>query len=249
VSADEIGFIDADWPAPSGIRAGTTMRSGGVSAGPYASLNLGDRAGDDPRAVQRNRARLIQALGLRDAPCWLWQEHGVTVARADGSAHAAPVADACVAHRPGAVCAVLTADCLPVLLTDAGGSVVAAAHCGWRGLAAGVLDETVRAMDRPAGTLTVWLGPAIGPAAFEVGEDVREAFVSRNPGHGAHFRPGARTGKYLADLYGLAARELRGLGVTEIHGGGYCTYHDPARFYSYRRDRVCGRMASLIWRE
>jgi len=244
----EIGFIPADWPAPATVRAGTTTRRGGVSQGPYESLNLGDRAGDDAEAVAANRRRLNAALDLPASPAWLWQAHGTRVVRAEDCDDTTPAADAGVARRAGVVCAVLTADCLPVLLADTQGEIVAAAHCGWRGLAAGMLAETVRAMARPGADLHAWLGPAIGPDAFEVGEDVRAAFVGRDPAHERHFRPGEVPGKHFADLYGLARDELSGLGVDSVHGGGWCTYADPARFYSYRRDRVCGRMASVIWR-
>lgn len=242
----EIGWIAADWPVPPGVRAGTTTRVGGVSAGRWASLNLGDRAGDDPAAVAENRRRLARDLALPAEPAWLQQVHGPGVVDAAACAPM-PEADAAMAQEAGAVCAVLTADCLPVLLCDREGGAVAAAHAGWRGLAGGVLSTAVRAMGRPADELLAWLGPAIGPAAFEVGAEVRAAFVERNPDHATAFAPGAEAGKYLADIYAAARIELAALGVSAVHGGGRCTVSEPETFYSYRRDGVCGRMASLIW--
>lgn len=239
------GFISADWPAPSNVRAGTTTRAGGVSRGAFASFNLGDRAGDDPVAVAENRRRLRAALDLPAEPAWLWQVHGDGVVRAE-TVSGAPEADAATAHTPGAVCAVLTADCLPVLLCDREGTIVAAAHCGWRGLAAGVLSATVAAMPAAPACLLAWLGPAIGPDAFEVGGEVRQAYLARDARYADAFRA-VGGGKYLADLYALARAELAALGVRRVFGGGRCTVAEPDSFFSYRRDRVCGRMASLIW--
>lgn len=237
--------IVPDWPAPPGVRALVTTRHGGVSAGPYASLNLGRHVGDDPAAVAENRRRLGTLLPAE--PVWLQQVHGTGVADA-GSCAGMPEADAAFARRAGVVCAILTADCLPVLLCDGEGTVVAAAHAGWRGLAAGVLEATVAAMAVEPGRLLAWLGPAIGPAAFEVGEDVRTAFVAGDDGAAAAFTPG-RPGKWFADLYALARRRLERAGVARVWGGGACTYAEPGRFYSFRRERDTGRMASLVWIE
>ncbi len=238
-------FLPADWPAPSRVRAGTSLRTGGVSQGPWRSFNLGAHTDDDSAAVAENRARLRDYLGLPAEPAWLRQVHGIDVAdAAEGSDR---TADAAVARRPDAVCAVLTADCLPVLLCDRDGERVAAAHAGWRGLAGGVLAAAVAALDVDPASLMAWLGPAIGPGAFEVGAEVRDAFLQRRPTHDTAFRPAATGGKYLGDLYALARGELAAAGVTAVFGGGLCTVSDPARFYSYRRDGVTGRMASLIW--
>lgn len=240
MSAD---WLVPDWPAPVGVRALVTTRGGGVSGGPYASMNLGTHVGDAPEAVQENRARL-RAL-LPNEPFWLEQVHGCSVA--DAACGAGTVtADASVAAQPGVACAVLTADCLPVLFCDRGAQVVAAAHAGWRGLAAGVLEATVARMGVPPSEVIAWLGPAIGPQAFEVGGEVREAFVARDAAAAEAFRPGQLAGKWLADLYRLARLRLASAGVGEVFGGGLCTYSDP-RFYSYRRASVTGRFASLVW--
>ena len=236
-------WIVPDWPAPSSVRALITTRAGGVSRGVYAGLNLGLGSDDDIEAVSRNRAKLRQWLPAE--PLWLRQVHGTTVADAD-AVKDSPEADAAVARRDGAVCAVLTADCLPLLLCDDEGTVVAAAHAGWRGLCSGVIEQTLRAMDRPPRALLAYLGPAIGPAAYEVGAEVREAFVAADAQSEAAFSPG-KPGKFRADLYALARRRLARSGVTRIYGGGYCTYTERERFYSYRRDGATGRMASLIW--
>jgi YfiH family protein len=236
-------LIVPDWPAPPNVRALVTTRAGGVSLPPYASLNLGDHVGDAPAAVLENR-RLLSAH-LPSAPLWLKQVHGT---RCVDAARAAPdsEADAVFARRPGTVCAVLTADCLPLLLCDAAGTVVAAAHAGWRGLAAGVVETTVRAMDVPEEHLMAWLGPAIGPENFEVGGAVRAAFLARDPAAASAFaaRP---DGKWLCDIYLLARQRLAALGIRRVAGADFCTVRDAARFYSYRRDGVTGRMASLIW--
>jgi hypothetical protein len=237
-------WIVPDWPAPAGVTALITTRAGGVSTGPFASLNLGLRAGDDPQAVAANRDRL-NAL-LPEPPRWLRQVHGPVVVDADALS-GEPEADAAIARRPGTVCAVLVADCIPVLLADRAGTTVAIAHAGWRGLSRGVIENTVRAMAGAGGELIAYLGPGIGPAAFEVGEDVREAFLARDAGAAAAFKPHA-AGKWLADLFLLARLCLRRAGVGEIHGGSLCTYSDARRFFSYRRERTTGRMAALIWR-
>jgi len=239
-------WIAAAWPAPKSVRAGTTTRLGGCSSAPFEGLNLSFGVGDEADAVRRNRAHLASRLGLPEPPRWLRQVHGARVVDA-GNAATGVAADACVARRPGPVCAILTADCLPVALCDRAGSCVAIAHAGWRGLAAGVLEATVGALARPPGEFLAWLGPGIGPGAYEVGEEVREVLVGGDPGARAAFAPSPR-GRWLADLYALARRRLHRLGVFAVYGGDHCTFSDPHRFYSYRRDgRATGRMASLVW--
>lgn len=242
-------WIEPTWPAPARIGAISTTRLGGVSQGPFASLNLADHVGDDPASVARNRAILAERHALPAEPGWLSQVHGCAVA-APGSTDpglAHPIqADAAIAIQPGIVCAVLTADCLPVLICDRHGSEIAAVHAGWRGLAAGVIEAAVARLAAAPCELLAWLGPAIGPAAFEVGTDVRERFVAADRAAAAAFHP-YRTGKWLADIYRLAHHRLAHLGVSQVWGGEYCTYSDPERFFSFRRDGRCGRMASLIW--
>jgi YfiH family protein len=243
------------WPdLPPNVGALATTRRGGASSGPYGDgkggggLNLGTHVADDPAAVARNRALLAQHLP--GAPAWLAQVHGTVVVDAAGVGPAAQQADASIATLPGVVCAVQTADCLPVLFADLGGRVVGAAHAGWRGLAGGVLQQTVAAMRAAgAGEITTWLGPAIGPDRFEVGDDVRAAFEAALPGRAqAAFRPWpGRPGKFLADMDVLARAMLAATGVTRVHGGGRCTASEPDWFYSYRRDGVTGRQASLVW--
>ena len=235
--------IIPDWPAPNNVRSLQTTRNGGFSAAPYASLNLGDHVGDAPLAVARNRI-LLQPL-LPSEPVWLKQVHGTVVANA-GQASCWPQADACVTKHPGAVCAVMTADCLPVLLCDEQGSVVGAAHAGWHGLCDGVIEQTVHAMNIPPQTIMAWLGPAIGPQSFEVGEEVRAAFMTRQPEASVAFAP-SNSGKWLADIYLLARLRLNALGIMRIYGGDQCTYTDPGRYFSYRRDGATGRMGTLIW--
>jgi len=238
-------LILPDWPAPANVRALQTTRRGGFSCTPYDTLNLGMHVGDDALAVAANR-QLLNAW-VPSEPVWLEQVHGTQVVSAE-QAGCLPRADGCIARRPGAVCAVMTADCLPLLLCDRAGSVVAAVHAGWRGLAAGVIEAAVAAMACPPPELMAWLGPAIGPLAFEVGEEVRAAFVAHQTEAAASFTPHA-AGKWLADIYGLARLRLYAAGVRSIHGGGLCTYTDAAQFYSYRRDGATGRMATLIWLE
>ncbi len=242
-------FILPDWPAPPGVKAVSTTRLGGVSHPPFASFNLATHVGDDPDAVAVNRARLVECRALPSEPGWLEQVHATRVVelteRSDG---APPRADAAFTRAPGVVCAVMTADCLPVLFCDARGTRVAAAHAGWRGLAAGVLESTVAALGGP-GSLLAWLGPAIGPSAFEVGEEVREVFVDADGAAAAAFTAAGSPCKYFADIYRLARLRLQRAGVNRIFGGGACTYHDANRFFSFRRDGATGRMASLVWRE
>jgi len=234
-----------DWPAPANVRACVTTRAGGVSQAPFDSCNLGEHVGDDPAAVAENR-RCLQAL-LGCQPAWLTQVHGVAVVEADPAQVAE--ADASWSATPGVACAIMTADCLPVLFCDRAGSRVAAAHAGWRGLAAGVLEASVAALHCPADQVLVWLGPAIGPQAFEVGAEVREAFVAQHPEAAEAFVPSINPGRFMADLYRLARIRLAAIGVTAVYGGGMCTFSDAARFYSYRRVARTGRLASLIWLE
>ena len=235
--------IIPDWPVPKNVRSLQTTRVGGISSTPYDSLNLGDHVGDAPLAVERNRI-LLNTL-LPSEPVWLKQVHGTDVVNADMT-DCLPQADACIARHRAAVCVVMTADCLPVLLCDTQGSVVGAAHAGWKGLAAGVIEVTVQAMDVAPQELMAWLGPAISQEAFEVGDEVRAAFVAAQPQSVAAFVPGL-SGKWCADIYALARLRLNALGITQIYGGDYCTYRDSERFFSYRRDGATGRMGTFIW--
>ena len=238
-------LILPDWPAPGRVRAVSTTRQSGISPPPYDSLNLGDHVGDAPERMAANRRRLRQVLELAMEPAWLNQVHGNTVVAAEQVT--APVeADAAYTRQCGPVCVVMTADCLPVLLCDRAGSCVAVAHGGWRGLAGGVIGATVKRMDCTPSELMAWLGPAIGPTAFEVGVEVMRAFLELDPGNSACFPP-SPAGRWLADIYELARRQLRALGISAIYGGGWCTFSEQERFFSYRRDGRTGRMASLIW--
>ncbi|MBK1717731.1 peptidoglycan editing factor PgeF [Thiocystis violacea] len=242
-------LIEPDWPAPARVRACSTQRAGGISRDAFESLNLGDHVGDDPRRVERNREALCAHLGLPATPAWLRQVHGRRVVQA-GEGGAIPEADGSIATESGAVCVVMTADCLPLLLCDDRGSRVAAVHAGWRGLADGVVESAVLAMGVAPERLLAWMGPAIGPDAFEVGPEVRARFVAADPDSAAAFRPSpAAEGRdrWLADLFLLTRRRLARLGVERVHGGGDCTFSQPRRFFSYRRDGTTGRMASLIW--
>jgi len=272
-------FLDADWPAPPGVRALTTTRFGlGVSQPPFDTFNLGSRCGDDAEAVAENRRQLEAVLALPSAPRWLRQVHGIAVARfspslspevkgraGDGLLSASeeptpsqpppslrerggdePEADAGVTSDPGTVLAILTADCLPVVLAAKDGSEIAAAHAGWRGLCAGVLEATVAAMRTPPDRLTAWLGPAAGPQAYEIGEEVFDAFTARDGRARMAFLP-TRPGHWKVDLYTLARQRLLDAGVFDVHGGGLCTISDPARFFSHRRDGRSGRIATLAW--
>jgi len=239
-------LIRPDWPAPAAVQAASTMRTGGCSAGPYASLNLGEHVGDDASSVARNRRGLLAALGADPVPCWLRQVHGNTVV--DACRVDEPiVADAALADRPGIACTIMTADCLPVLFCNRSGTLVGAAHCGWRGLAAGVLEATVTALQRrgarPAELMT-WLGPAIGRGAYEVGDEVRAGFGCAEDLEA--FQLNGR-GRWQLDLCALARSRLRRLGLREVFGGHWCTWSEPERFFSYRRDGDCGRHATLIW--
>ena len=244
------GWIVPDWSAPSNVRSLITTRLGGVSQGAFASLNLGDHVGDDAAAVAANRRHVCESITAR--PLWLEQVHGIDVVDAGAIGCRAlgdsvpPRADASFARTAGVACTVMTADCLPVLLCDAAGQVVAAAHAGWRGLLAGVLEQTIAAMAVPGDRLLAYLGPAIGPQAFEVGDEVRRAFVANDAGTADCFKPSV-PGKWLADLYELARLRMAGQGVSRVFGGDACTSGDPERFFSFRRDGQTGRMASMIW--
>lgn len=235
-------FIVPDWPAPARVRALQTTRQGGLSRAPYASLNFGMHVGDNALTVAANR-NLLNTM-VPSEPVWLEQVHGTAVLMAE-SAGCAPTADACITRSANAVCAVMTADCLPVFLCDDVGTVAGVAHAGWRGLADGVIESTVIAMKTAPSSLLAWLGPAIGPQAFEVGAEVREAFMRHDAASEFAFVP--HGDKYLADIYLLARQRLQALGVNRIYGGDFCTYSDAERFFSYRRDGRTGRMASLIW--
>jgi polyphenol oxidase len=239
------GWIVPDWPAPPRVRAFVTTREGGVSEGEYGSLNLGARSGDDPARVAANR--LAVRRHLPSMPRWLSQVHGTAVADLDAPARdEAAVADAAATSVAGTVAAVLTADCLPVLLCLEDGSRVAVAHAGWRGLSAGVLENAVAALGGDPGRALAWLGPAIGPGAFEVGPEVREAFVGVHAGAARAFAPG-RGDRFMADLYALARLRLAAAGVERVWGGGFCTFTEHERFFSYRRAPQSGRLGAFIW--
>jgi YfiH family protein len=255
--AEQASFLVPDWPAPPMVRSLVTTRCGGVSQAPYDGFNLALHVGDDPAAVAANRARLRRYVPAE--PFWLEQVHGIEVARLPPSSalDGAPFsqeggcirADASVTRETGVVCAIMTADCLPVLFCNDAGTVVSAAHAGWRGLAAGVLEAALAAMAEEAGRVMAWLGPAIGPDAFEVGDEVREAFLASDPGAGGAFSPRGSGGKWLADIFMLARRRLVRAGVRRerVYGGGVCTVSESGRFYSYRREAVTGRFASMVW--
>ena len=243
-------WLIPDWPAPANVKALCTTRAGGVSVGPYEGLNLGLHVGDAPADVLRNRAVLRDAIGVR--PVFLQQVHGTDVLALDsqgGGPQDGAVADACIATAPGVACTIMVADCLPVLFADAGGARVAAAHAGWRGLAAGVLERTLVQFD--VESPVVWLGPCIGPSAFEVGDEVRAAFSASSPEAADCFRATGKPGKWWADLPALARQRLRAAGVLAIHGNdgsdAWCTVRSPLRFFSHRRDGVSGRFAACIW--
>lgn len=256
--------IVPDWPAPARVHAASTQRAGGVSRGPYASLNLSTAVGDDATIVSRNRRILAEFLDLPAEPLWLRQVHGTRVLDLDGGDLPAatrrtdrtfpgaststplPAADGAVTSRPGLPCAVLTADCLPVLLCDTSGSCVGVAHAGWRGLAGGVLESAVSRMSVAASRLLAWVGPGIGPGAYEVGGEVLAQFAATDPNAARCFSPNPN-GRWQADLYGLARQRLRAAGVEAVYGGGWCTHTEPELFFSHRREAPCGRMATVIW--
>ena len=239
----EIEVISPDWPAPSHVQAFTTTRRGGFSQGPWRSLNLGGNCGDDPQHVEMNRHALAGLLPSK--PRWLNQVHGTGVVNWDKAFNAE--ADAITSQRKGQVCPVLTADCLPVLFCNQAGTHIAAAHAGWRGLAAGVLEATVSAMACKPTELMAWLGPAIGPNAFEVGKDVYDAYIQVSADNAIAFKP--HRDRWLADLYLLARLALGKVGIKQVFGGQHCTYEEKNSFFSYRRDGETGRMASLVWFE
>jgi polyphenol oxidase len=242
-----ISVLQPQWPAPRGVHAAFTLRCGGVSSGPYASLNLGAHVGDDAAAVAENRLRLRTQLKLPAEPAWVEQVHGIGVLDLDASARV-HVADGIIARRGGQVCAVQVADCLPVLFASLRGDTVAVAHAGWRGLAAGVLEATVARLGVDPRELLAWLGPAIGPAHFEVGGEVRAAFLAHDAAAASAFTANER-GRWQCDLRALARQRLRaaGVGAGATYGVDACTFADPAQFFSYRRDGRCGRMAALTW--
>jgi YfiH family protein len=268
-------WLEPDWPAPAHIHAATTLRTGGVSQAPFSSLNPAAHVGDDPDRVRQNRRIIRAMLDLPAEPVWLDQIHSNRAVRAANPPFS-PVqkrhkevlqqADASYTHEPGVVCAVMTADCLPLLVCSTDGSQIAAIHAGWRGLLAGVISNTVAAMQIPPnspllkrpvlsltnggarGDLLVWLGPAIGPDCFEVGAEVRDSFMEKSAAFNKAFKDQGN-GKWLADIYLLARIELASLGIAQVYGGGFCTVTEHERFYSYRRDIRTGRMATLIWRD
>ena len=238
-------YIVPEWPAPESVKAVITTRRGGVSGGVFDSFNLADHVGDDEEAVQQNRLKLVKDFRLSRQPAWLKQVHGTRIVDAATSAKSVE-ADGCFAIGAAAPCVVMTADCLPILLCDRHGERVAALHAGWRGLAAGIIERGLESLRRPGEEILVYLGPAIGPAQFEVGGEVRDQFCRRLPQADSAFTE-AGDGKWLADLYKLARQRLAASGVEAVYGGGRCTFEESGVFYSYRRDRDCGRMASLIW--
>jgi polyphenol oxidase len=242
-----VGVLTPQWPAPRGVRAAFTLRIGGVSAAPYDSLNVGAHVGDTPACVAENRRRVCEQLGLPAEPAWLEQVHGTGVTELEGE-EPRNAADAVFTRRPGRVCAVQVADCMPVLFAARDASVVGVAHAGWRGLAAGVLEATVARLGAPAAHLIAWLGPAISAEHFEVGGEVRAAFVGQDAAAAAAFTANTR-GRWQCDLAALVRQRLTTLGLTGLAGGAWCTYADRERFFSFRRDGRCGRMAALVWLE
>jgi YfiH family protein len=245
-SVGDLSWLEPVWPVAERVRVVSTLRRGGVSEAPYASLNLAAHVGDDASAVNENRRRLAAAVGLPGEPYWLDQVHGSAVVEARPQPSTRPAADASFACVAGAVCAVATADCLPVVIADERGARVGIAHAGWRGLAGGVIEATVESIGGPRERLVAWLGPAISAPAFEVGAEVRAAFLARDPGNSAAFTAHARK-RFQADLYALARMTLRRLGVERVDGGGFCTHTDEANFFSFRRDGRTGRMLTLAW--
>ncbi|MFU0882660.1 purine nucleoside phosphorylase YfiH [Kluyvera cryocrescens] len=238
-------IIVPEWPLPNGVGACSSTRVGGVSQGAWDSLNLGAHCGDNLELVEENRKRMFAAGKLPSKPVWLEQVHGKDVLHLTGEPYASKRADASYSNIPGTVCAVMTADCLPVLFCNRAGTEVAAAHAGWRGLCDGVLEETVACFNDSADNILAWFGPAIGPQAFEVGPEVREAFMAKDAKAVSAFRPAGD--KYYADIYLLARQRLANIGVTAVFGGDRCTFSEKDDFFSYRRDRTTGRMASFIW--
>ena len=242
-------LLEFSWQLPAGVRAAFTTRLGGVSGAPWDSFNVGAHVGDAPESVAANRSRVKALLSLPAEPVWLSQVHGVAVHDLDATPGGGlATADAAITRGRGRVCAIMVADCLPVLFATRDGACIGAAHAGWRGLAAGVLEKTVHALGVPGNQLTAWLGPAISREHFEVGDEVRNALVASDAGAADAFERNAR-GRWHADLVALARRRLSALGITDVSGGEWCTFADRARFYSHRRDGNGGRMVALIWRE
>lgn len=238
-------LIIPEWPAPANVRACSTTRTGGVSQQPYDSLNLGGHVADEPEHVLKNRHLLCDIAGLPAMPLWLNQVHGTHIVTLPYTGTSFPQADACYTRAEGQVCAVMTADCLPVIFCSKDGREVAASHAGWRGLCAGVLENTLATFRSSPEEILAWLGPAIGPQAFEVGPEVRDAFIAHDPAAAVAFVPYQQ--KYFADLWMLARQRLARAGVTAIYGGGRCTYSESGSFFSFRRESVTGRMATLVW--
>jgi YfiH family protein len=243
---NESNFIIPNWPAPANIKALQTTRTGGLSQDPYSSLNFGDHVGDDALTVARNRQLLNPFVPTE--PLWLKQTHSTIVVNA-ALTSCLPEADAAYSKQKNIVCAVMTADCLPILLCDKTGTTVAAIHAGWRGLLDGVVESTIKALEIAPQNLLAWLGPAIGPTAFEVGRDVYDGFIHQDAKSAQAFTVKNEPYKWLADIYLLARLRLQSLGVKQIYGGDYCTYTNEEKFFSFRRDGGTGRMATLIWFE
>lgn len=243
--SSSLPFIIPDWPAPTKIHAVCTTRVGGISQSPYHSLNLGDHVGDDPIAVTQNRHTLSKALHLPSPPCWITQVHGVRVINTQNW-QTGEEADGIYTTIPNAICAVMTADCLPILLCDKKGQYVAAIHAGWRGLADGIIESTIAQAPCDPKEIMAWLGPAIGPKSFEAGDDVRNIFLSQNPADESGFSILGNS-KWLVDMYHIARQRLNAVGVSNIYGEVECTVLNPERFFSFRREGITGRMASLIW--
>lgn len=242
----KINYIQPEWPAPPNIKAYCTLRTGGVSKPPFDSFNLATHVGDNENDVQKNRALLQSTLHLPTEPLWISQVHGIHAVQADTSAQNV-TADASFTCKPNTICAVMTADCLPLLICDKEASYVAAIHAGWRGLAAGIIEHTIAKLPMPRESLLIWLGPAIGPTAFEVGAEIVELFAQHDKKARAAFQP--TKDKWLGDIYTLAKQRLADCNINpkNIYGGEFCTYTDKDRFYSFRRDNITGRMANLIW--
>jgi polyphenol oxidase len=238
-------YLQPDWPAPANVHAATTLRTGGVSQAEFASLNPATHVGDKPDKVSQNRQIIKTMLGLPSEPVWLNQTHSNRAVKVEIDGIPAQ-ADASYTDQPGVVCAVMTADCLPVLVCSEDGKEIAAIHAGWRGLLDGIIDNTITALKNK--DLLIWLGPAIGPSCFEVGDEVRAAYLEKSTQNAAAFKPLSQ-GKWLADIYQLARINLAALDIGKVYGGGFCTVTDYQKFYSYRRDKVTGRMATLIWRD
>jgi len=238
-------MIYPDWPAPDNIKAISTTRQGGFSLAPYNSLNLGDHVGDSINSVNKNRESLLTQAALPESPRWLKQVHGTTVSLASNWQQG-DEADAIITDRENQVCPIMTADCLPLLLCNQQGNMVAAIHAGWRGLAAGIIEKTLAQFNCPSQEIMAWLGPAIGPSQFEVGSDVFVEFTTQST-HAYHAFQQTDPDHYLADIYLLAKQRLNAFGVNDVFGGDYCTVSDPDNFFSYRRDSISGRMASMIW--